>query len=53
MFREQPSRRSVAAQRHAPSFFVRNAPPVEEAPQRPDAGADAAYLQLFLEARRA
>jgi len=36
------------AQRHAPSFFKRDAPPVEEAPQRPDADADAARLQLLL-----
>ena len=48
MLREQPSRQSVAARRHAPSFFERDAPPVEETPQRPDADADAAYIQLLL-----
>src|SRR5450631_3038533 len=48
MLREQPSRQSVAARRHAPSFFERDASPVEETPQRPDADADAAYIQLLL-----
>ena len=44
----QTSRRSVAAQRHVRSFFERDAPPVEEAPQRPNADADTACLQLLL-----
>src|SRR5450631_2104287 len=48
MPRGRPSRRRVAVRRHAPSFFKRDAPPVEETPERPDAGADAARLQLFL-----
>ena len=48
MPRGRPSRRRVAVRRHAPSFFERDAPPVKKAPQRPDADAEAARLQLLL-----